>query len=281
MAMMERNNVLRWTVVLFLVLSTYQNISALHGSFEGLAKQDGLSISSNEALALLTLRHLANAEAGFQSTVGKGKDFGSIRQLASAHFIDAGLASGVKSGYRFILSVRFSSNRLPSSFDVIARPLRFGMTGIRSFHINESYIARESYAKDARKSQMRTMIHECGTMDCTEAAAAALMRDISTAQGTYQSVFGRGRRFGTLRELLTEKLIDPALENGTRNGYLFRVRVDAGSSTEAASFEVRAIPLEYGVTGRLSFYIDESYVLRGGDKGGEEAHSNDKQYPSP
>lgn len=107
------------------------------------------------------------------------------------------------------------------------------------------------------------------------------MRLMATAQAVYQSIFGRGRRFGTLRELVAEKIVDPALENGIKNGYVFRVRVDPGSSTEAASFEVRAIPLEYGVTGRLSFYIDESHVLRGRDKGGEEAHSNDKQYPLP
>ena len=63
-----------------------------------------------------------------------------------------------------------------------------------------------------------------------------------------------------------------------RDGYLFRIRTDPGSSTEAPSYEVRAIPMEYGVTGRWSFYADETYVLRGDDKGGAEANSNDPEY---
>ena len=270
---------LRAAILFLLLFSGLDARCSSLGFLEPFGQQKRTSISSNEALALLTLRHLANAEAGFQSTVGRAKDFGSLKQLASAQFIDAALATGVKSGYRFILSARPSTEHKPSTYEVVARPLRFGITGIRSFHMDERFIIRESYVKDARKSEMQAMVHECGTIDCSEAAAVSLTRDIATAESTYQSVFGRGRTFGTLRQLLAEKLVDPALENGIRNGYLFRVRADPGSSTEAASFEVRATPLEYGVTGKLSFYMDETFVLRGGDKGGDEAHSNDKEYP--
>jgi hypothetical protein len=74
------------------------------------------------------------------------------------------------------------------------------------------------------------------------------------------------------------QLIDEVLAEGIRDGYVFRVTTDPGSPTEAPSFEVRAIPLQYGVTGRWSFYIDETYVLRGDDKGGDEANSNDPEY---
>jgi hypothetical protein len=36
-------------------------------------------------------------------------------------------------------------------------------------------------------------------------------------------------------------------------------------------FEATAVPIEYGVTGTLSYFIDESGVLRGGDHGGGAA----------
>ena len=36
-------------------------------------------------------------------------------------------------------------------------------------------------------------------------------------------------------------------------------------------FEVSAIPLEYGTTGKMSYFIDESNVVRGGDHGGSPA----------
>jgi hypothetical protein len=89
---------------------------------------------------------------------------------------------------------------------------------------------------------------------------------------------GRGRLYGTLRQLRDYQLIDEVVAEGIRDGYLFRATTDPGSPTEPSSFEVRAIPLQYGVTGRSSLYIDETYVLHGADKGGDEATSNDPEY---
>jgi len=36
------------------------------------------------------------------------------------------------------------------------------------------------------------------------------------------------------------------------------------------------VPVEYGKTGKLSFFVDESKVLRGGDHGGGPATVADK-----
>jgi hypothetical protein len=40
-------------------------------------------------------------------------------------------------------------------------------------------------------------------------------------------------------------------------------------------FEVSAVPVEYGKTGKLSFFIDQSGVMRGGDHGGTAATASD------
>ena len=42
-------------------------------------------------------------------------------------------------------------------------------------------------------------------------------------------------------------------------------------------YEVTATPTEYGKTGRQSFYLDESGIIRGADHGGEPATVADKQ----
>jgi hypothetical protein len=39
-------------------------------------------------------------------------------------------------------------------------------------------------------------------------------------------------------------------------------------TASADRFEATAVPIEYGVTGTLSYFIDESGVLRAGDHGG-------------
>jgi hypothetical protein len=41
-------------------------------------------------------------------------------------------------------------------------------------------------------------------------------------------------------------------------------------------FEAIAVPVEYGRTGRISFFVDERGVLRGGDHAGGAATLSDK-----
>ena len=248
------------------------------GKSDSIPTKERFFISSNEALALLALRHLAEAEYTFQTTVGQGRDFGTLEELAAVRLIDPELASGSKRGYSYKLNVTRATAAGPSLFEVIARPLEYGKTGVRSFSMDYQVTIRDSYVKNARVSDMQPMVHECGSIECSEAAAVWIMRLLSNAEAAYQSTAGRGRLFGTLGQLRDNQLIGEVLAEGIKDGYLYRVRTDAGSPTEAPSFEVTAVPLEYGVTGRWSFYIDETYVLRGGDKGGAEAGSNDPEY---
>jgi hypothetical protein len=265
--------------VVFLLLCPVQSRSALsQGMPKTMPGSRKLPVSSNEALALMTLRHLAEAEYTFQSTIGRGKDFGTLQELAAAQLIDAELAGGTKWGYGHKLLVTRATEAAPSSFEVISRPLEFGTTGIRSFHMDHYVTIRDSYSRNAKVSDMQPIVHACGNIECSETAAIWTMRSLSSAEGAYQSIAGRGRLYGTLKQMRDYQLIDEVMAEGIRDGYLFRVTTDPGSPTEPASFEVRAIPMQYGVTGRWSFYIDETYVLHAADKGGDEANSNDPEY---
>ena len=90
---------------------------------------------------------------------------------------------------------------------------------------------------------------------------------IASVQETYRKTKGAGR-YGSLEELAAEDLIPKDLTK--RFGYKIELSVLSNR------FEATATPLEYGKTGKLSFYIDESGILRGGDHGGGAATLSDR-----
>jgi len=107
-----------------------------------------------------------------------------------------------------------------------------------------------------------------------ESASIQTLRKIHSAETTYQATRGNGS-FGTLDQLAADRLIDPELATGIHYGYKFAVDVKAGGYDEPAGFEAIGVPLAYGNTGRRSFYIDETGVIRGGDNRGAQATGRD------
>lgn len=101
-----------------------------------------------------------------------------------------------------------------------------------------------------------------------------MLRTLFSAEATYQATAGMGN-YGTIEELGKEKLIDFVLAEGHRFGYLFRVRQEKVSTESQASIEILAVPRSYGRTGRRSFYLDETGVIRSVDKKGTEANLQD------
>lgn len=104
-----------------------------------------------------------------------------------------------------------------------------------------------------------------------EGSTMASLRTIHSAEATYQATAGNGA-FGTLEQLAEQKLIRPDLAAGTKNGYRFNVEVTSDSEM---GFEVVAIPLNYPSSGRRSFFVDESGVIRAADSQGREATKYD------
>jgi len=95
-----------------------------------------------------------------------------------------------------------------------------------------------------------------------EGSALHTLRMISSAELAYQSSF---QKYGTLEELAANNLIDPKLTSGTKNGYNFTVVLD---DANPEGFEVIGVPMSYGNSGRRSFYVDETFVMRASDKSG-------------
>lgn len=99
-----------------------------------------------------------------------------------------------------------------------------------------------------------------------ERMAMGLMYMIAQTEEQYKADKGAGS-YGTMEQLIESELVSKELIEGS--GYRFELTVTGDK------FEVSAVPLEYGKSGKLSFFIDSTRVLRGGDRGGASATSSD------
>ncbi|MBC8030573.1 MAG: DUF3352 domain-containing protein [Pyrinomonadaceae bacterium] len=95
-----------------------------------------------------------------------------------------------------------------------------------------------------------------------ESTAKGVLRTVVNAQETFKSTRDDGR-YGTLEELTAEGLFDKTWLQS--HGYKLELTVSGNK------FEATAVPVEYGKTGLLSYFIDDSGILRGGDHGGGNA----------
>jgi len=131
---------------------------------------------------------------------------------------------------------------------------------------------------------------EQADLDASEDAAIADLRSVATALDTYR------RAYGNLPDTLAvlgpappngispeaASLLDADLAAGSKDGYTIRYSVTPapGNLTEeeankAETFSLVSSPKEYGKTGRRSFLLDSSGVLRGADKQGGLATTTD------
>ena len=100
-----------------------------------------------------------------------------------------------------------------------------------------------------------------------ELRAVGVLMSIRSAQTTYKTGKGKGS-YATREQLVSEGLVPMrVLET---EGYRLEI------TTTGDKFQVTATPTEYGKTGRQSFYLDESGVIRGADHGGQPGSVADK-----
>jgi len=109
-------------------------------------EKDSPDSMANEARAIASLKSLVTAELMLLSDPGFGTEgqgnYGTLLDLQSAGLIDDRLGSANTDGYLF--SVAFSN----ASFYVIARPLAYRVTGVRSFYADETGVIR--YTREDR-----------------------------------------------------------------------------------------------------------------------------------
>ncbi|HJU93338.1 MAG TPA: DUF3352 domain-containing protein [Pyrinomonadaceae bacterium] len=97
-----------------------------------------------------------------------------------------------------------------------------------------------------------------------EAMAMGVMMMIPHAEESYQKTSGS---YGTLEQLIAAKVISKEMIEGA--GYKFEIFVTGDK------FEAFGAPIEYGKNGKMSYFIDQTRVLRGADRNGASANSSD------
>lgn len=99
-----------------------------------------------------------------------------------------------------------------------------------------------------------------------ESTATYALYELRDAENTYKGE-KKKERYGTLEELISEKILDKSF--GEHLGY----RIELNAAGE--KFDVTATPKEYGKSGRLSFFLDESGTIRAADHKGKPASASD------
>ena len=89
-----------------------------------------------------------------------------------------------------------------------------------------------------------------------------MLTRISLAQVAYAGT--HSSQFGNMAELITAGFLPKDIEGPESTGY----RIQIFKAADAKSWYATAEPIQYGRTGRLSFYLDASGV-KNGDAGGK------------
>jgi hypothetical protein len=210
---------------------------------------------------------LNSAEATYQATTGAGS-FGTMAQLRTSGLIDDALAGGTKYGYVFTLTLG------QSTYSVTALPVRYGKSGRYSYYIDQSGILLGGDRMGGPTGPADgDYVDTCALwgIEDNERCAIGAVRTLHGAEQTFAATVGNGQ-YGLLSNLYGAGLIDRILGTGSKHGYNFVIQFNSGPP---ATFKIWANPQQYGVTGRRSFYTDETGVVRGADHGGQSAGPND------
>jgi hypothetical protein len=137
-----------------------------------------------------------------------------------------------------------------------------GLGSLHEVHLPKNLILAMVAGTSAAMSAMKE-----GSPEMNEMIAISVLHLIANGEENYKKTAGNGS-YGSIDELVEHKLLGKEVLD--KYGYRFVV------STNAHGFEAIATPVEYGKSGRRSFFTDQSGVVRGDDKGGGPATVADK-----
>src|SRR2546423_86201 len=135
-----------------------------------------------------------------------------------------------------------------------------GLGAMHEVHLPKNLILAMVASTSAAMSAMKQ-----GSPEMNEIIAMSVLQMIANGETQYKADKGSYGSIDSLaeRKLITKEMLD-------KYGYRFDV------TTSGNGFEVVAVPMEYGKTGKRSFFIDQSGVVRGDDHGGGAATSADR-----
>ncbi len=237
--------------------------------FGGLSMVNGqYPVLMNERFSSQAVRLLQGAQMTYAANYGNG-NYGTMSSLGQSGLVDPALSSGRKYGYVFTMSITFASTTANANFGASVTPQMYGKTGRRSFFIDSFGQIHGADKGGQPATTADPVIDDCstGSIAENERCTKYSMRFLSIAENIF-SVTGGNGSYGSLSQLAGTGRIDPRLEAGSLRGYAFTVATNPASGQTPASFHVDAVPQIYGVTGTLSFFVDQTGQIRGADKQG-------------
>lgn len=103
-------------------------------------EQSVMVTAANETAAMARIRAIAAAEARYQ--IDSGGEYGTMEQLIEKRFL-SDPSSGKLTGYRFDVQLK------PGGFKITAVPEKFGVSGNRSFYMDETNVLHAADKKGA------------------------------------------------------------------------------------------------------------------------------------
>lgn len=232
----------------------------------------------NELLVLGAIKQIYAAEHQYLFNVPPPPEFpfpsmGTLKQLQTAGLIDEVLGSGEKFGYNFHIIALPRSSTTPPNLIVNAWPKVYRKTGIRSFFMNSDCVIKGADHGGFFAEWTDPVIDTCSPTIAYVYGERAMqdLRTIASAQYTYQATIGNGY-FGNFDQLVEAGLVSEHLR---LHYHRIAVSTVKPSLIAPASFKVWSTPWKYRESGVLSFFIDDTGVLRGSDREGEMANEDD------
>jgi hypothetical protein len=214
-----------------------------------------------------TVRRVAEASMN-GDTLGSNNAFRTSRHWQPRHTVgEIYVSPALMEGYQEQISRQagtmdqsmrdFLMKLSPKSGGITYSLWRDGLGTLHELHLPKNLILAIVATTSAAMNAMKE-----GSPEMNEMIAMSGLHMIAGAEQTFKSSAGNGS-YGTIDQLAEQKLLNKEVfEN---YGYRFEL------TTSAHGFEAVAMPSEYGKSGRRSFFIDQSNVLRAGDHGGGAA----------
>ena len=150
-----------------------------------------------------------------------------------------------------------------SRVTVVAQPITYslssdGLGTLHELHVPKNLVLMAVAGASAESNPPPLVANERGAITALYA--------IASAENQYRVGKGAGS-FGTLEQLQAEGLVSENTAEPT--GYKINL------SIVGAKYELTATPLEHGKSGKTSYFMDETRILRGADHSGGMATSTD------
>jgi hypothetical protein len=151
---------------------------------------------------------------------------------------------------------------LVTRFTTISQPVTYSLSNDGLGYLHELHVPRNLISLLA--ATIASSENPPPTVN-NERMAMGIMWTIASAQHTYKAQHGAG--YASIEQLIEAKLM--SRDTIAASGYKFELVMTA------EGYEVTAVPVEYGKTGKLSLFIDQTGIIRGADRAGAPASGSD------